>query len=76
MPLDTAVTERAARILIERDPGPGDRLDAFLVLAGQEYLWRRRDRPRRRLRRGGPHVRGRGRPAPPAAHVTPLLRPW
>ena len=45
MPLDTAVTGRAARILIERDPGPGDRLDAFLVLAGQEYLWRRRDRP-------------------------------
>ena len=45
MPLDTAVTERAARILIERDPGPGDRLDAFLLLAGQEYLWRRRDRP-------------------------------
>ncbi len=44
MPLDTAVTERAARILIERDPGPGDRLDAFLLLAGQEYLWRSRDR--------------------------------
>ena len=43
MPLDTAVTERAARILIERDPGPGDRLDAFLLLAGQEYLWRRRE---------------------------------
>ena len=45
MSKDTAVIERAVRILIERDPGPGDRLDAFLLLAGQEYLWRRRDRP-------------------------------
>ena len=45
MPHDIVSTGRAARILIERDPGPGDRLDAFLVLAGQEYLWRRRDRP-------------------------------
>ena len=41
MSLDTAVTERAARFLIERDPGPGDRLDAFHMLAGQGYLWRR-----------------------------------
>ena len=31
-------TERAARILTER--GPGDRLDAFMMLTGQEYLWR------------------------------------
>ncbi len=45
MPHDIVSTGRAARILIERDPGPGDRLDAFLLLAGQEYLWRRRDRP-------------------------------
>ena len=36
---DTA-TERAARLLIERAPGPGSRLDAFLHLAGQEVLWR------------------------------------
>ena len=56
MPHDIVSTGRAARILIERDPGPGDRLDAFLLLAGQEYLWRRRDRPRRRLRQDGPHV--------------------
>ena len=31
-------TERAARILVER--GPEDRLDAFMMLTGQEYLWR------------------------------------
>lgn len=31
-------TERAARILAER--GPEDRLDAFMMLAGQDYLWR------------------------------------
>ncbi len=31
-------TERAARILAER--GPEDRLDAFMMLTGQEYLWR------------------------------------
>ena len=36
---DTA-TERAVRLLIDRAPGPGSRLDAFLLLAGQEYLWR------------------------------------
>ena len=36
---DTA-TERAARLLIDRAPGPGSRLDAFLLLAGQEVLWR------------------------------------
>ena len=41
MPFDTDATMRAARILIDRDPGPGDRLDAFLLLAGQEFLWRR-----------------------------------
>ena len=45
MPHDIVSTGRAARILIERDPGPGDRLDAFLLIAGQEYLWRRRDGP-------------------------------
>ena len=31
-------TERAARILAER--GPEDRLDAFMMLTGQDYLWR------------------------------------
>ena len=31
-------TERAARILAER--GPEDRLDAFMMLTGQEYLCR------------------------------------
>ena len=36
---DTA-TERAARLLIDRTPGPGSRLDAFLILASQEVLWR------------------------------------
>ncbi len=41
MTFDDAITERAARILIEREPRPGDRLDALLFLAGQEYLWRR-----------------------------------
>ena len=34
---DTA-TERAAGLLIDREPG--SRLDAFLLLAGQERLWR------------------------------------
>ena len=62
MPLDTAVTERAARILIERDPGPGDRLDAFLLLAGQEYLC------------APTSARRSARPAPPEARVAPLLR--
>lgn len=38
---DTDATMRAARILIARAPGPGTRLDAFLLLAGQEHLWRR-----------------------------------
>ena len=41
MSFDPALTERAARILACRDPAPGDRLDAFLMLAGQELLWRR-----------------------------------
>ncbi len=40
-------TERAARILAER--GPKDRLDTFMMLSGQQYLWRmqgpERDRP-------------------------------
>ena len=36
---DTA-TERAARLLIDSATGPGSRLDAFLLLAGQEVLWR------------------------------------
>ena len=40
MPFDPDLTMRAARILIGQDPGPGDRLDAFLLLAGQELLWR------------------------------------
>lgn len=31
-------TDRAARILAER--GPEDRLDAFMMLAGQDFLWR------------------------------------
>ena len=39
--LDTDATVRAARMLIDREPGPATRLDAFLLLAGQEYLWRR-----------------------------------
>ncbi len=38
---DTDATVRAARMLIDREPGPATRLDAFLLLAGQEYLWRR-----------------------------------
>ena len=42
----------AARILIDQDPGPGDRIDAYLLLTGQEFLWRGdgpcRSRPRRR----------------------------
>ena len=37
---DDTVTERAARLLVDREPGPGSRLDAFLLLAGQEVLWR------------------------------------
>ena len=41
MTFDTAATKRAARILIGQDLGPGDRLDALLLLAGQEFLWRR-----------------------------------
>ena len=41
MSFDAQATIRAARILIDQDPGPGDRLDAFLLLAGQEFLWRR-----------------------------------
>ena len=40
-PFDTGATMRAARILIDRSPGPATRLDAFLLLAGQEPLWRR-----------------------------------
>ena len=36
---DTA-TGRAARLLLDREPGPGSRLDAFLLLASQEVLWR------------------------------------
>lgn len=40
MPVDAEATMRAARILIDQDPGPGDRLDAFLLLAGREFLWR------------------------------------
>ena len=41
MPFDSDVTMRAARILTDQDPGPGDRLDAFLLLTGLEFLWRR-----------------------------------
>ena len=37
----TAPRPRAALIFAERDPGPRDRLDAFLMLAGQDFLWRR-----------------------------------
>ena len=32
-------TERAARLFLDRQPGPGSRLDAFLLLASQEVLW-------------------------------------
>ena len=35
---DDDATGRAVRLLIDR--APGSRLDAFLHLAGQEYLWR------------------------------------
>ena len=35
-----ADTVRAARLLIDREPGPGSRLDALLFLADQESLWR------------------------------------
>ena len=41
MAFDAQATSRAAAILIDQDPGPGDRLDAFLLLAGREFLWRR-----------------------------------
>ena len=41
MPFEPDATMRAARILIGQDPGPGDRLDAFLLLTGLELLWRR-----------------------------------
>ena len=40
MMFDIFATGQAARMLVQRDPAPGDRLDAFLFLAGQEYLWR------------------------------------
>lgn len=33
-------TERAARLLLDHEPGPRSRLDAFLLLASQQYLWR------------------------------------
>ena len=69
MPHDIVSTGRAARILIERDPGPGDRLDAFLLLAGQEYLWRRRDGPGAEARRSA-----RGRPASPRPSRSPSRR--
>lgn len=36
---DRARTEYAALILAERDPGPPGRLDAFLALAGRDFLW-------------------------------------
>ena len=41
MAFDAQATSRAAAILIGQDPGPGDRLDAFLLLAGREFLWQR-----------------------------------
>ncbi len=41
MPFDSDATMRAARILTDQDSGPGDRLDAFLLLTGLEFLWRR-----------------------------------
>ena len=44
MAFDAHATSRAAAILIDQDPGPGDRLDAFLLLAGREFL-RRKDGP-------------------------------
>ena len=37
---DDGATGRAERLLIDRESGPGSRLDAFLLLASQEYLWR------------------------------------
>ena len=41
MAFDAEATTRALGLLIAQDPGPGDRLDAFLLLAGRELLWRR-----------------------------------
>ena len=41
MAFDAEATMRAAAVLVGQDPGPGDRLDAFLLLAGRELLWRR-----------------------------------
>ena len=41
MSRDGDATEYAALVLTERDPGPRDRLDAFLMLSGQDFLWRR-----------------------------------
>ena len=38
---DRDATEYAALVLAERDPGPRDRHDAFLMLSGQDFLWRR-----------------------------------
>lgn len=40
MTVPHAATARAARLLNDRTPAPGDRLDAFLLLTGQESLWR------------------------------------
>ena len=41
---DSDATEYAALVLAECDPGPRDRLDAFLMLSGQDFL-RCRDGP-------------------------------
>lgn len=41
MSYDSVATEYAALVLAERDPGPRDRLDAFLMLSGQDFLWHR-----------------------------------
>ena len=35
-----AATERAAGLLIDAKPSPDSRLDAFLLLASEEHLWR------------------------------------
>ena len=41
MAFDAEATMRAAGILVGQDSGPGDQLDAFLLLAGREFLWQR-----------------------------------
>ena len=70
---DIFATGQAARMLVQRDPAPGDRLDAFLFLAGQEYLWRT-DGPGPDFGEGRLHLRDRHRQDPTEARVAPRLR--